>query len=116
MLQDWAEVMPALFKTILRLYAWSGIGKRQPMFNLSFSNVRGSQEKILGARILANYAFGPAINSIGLNISVSTLNDAVGFGFVASPNLLPDAWSLADNVPLALNNLLEAHRSVESAS
>jgi hypothetical protein len=36
------------------------------------------------------------------------LNDAVGFGFVSCPRLIPDISELADAVPLALQELLEA--------
>jgi hypothetical protein len=93
---------------VVWFFAKTGIGKRQPPVNLTFSNVRGFQHHILGAPIVVNYPFGPIVNQIGLNITASTLNDAVGIGFVGCPTLIPDIWELAEAVPQALEELLNA--------
>ena len=108
LLLDWTQFAPSILKTIVRLFRRSGIGKRQPIFNLSFSNVRGTQERILGAPIISNYPFGPVLTGVGLNITVSTLNDSVDIGFVACPRLLPNVWDLADGATIALKELLDA--------
>ena len=108
LIEDWTQFMPTIFRNALRFFAMTGIGKRQPPVNITFSNVRGFQEHILGAPIVVNFPFGPILNQIGLNITASTLNDAVGFGFVGCPRSIPDIWELADAVPLALQELLDA--------
>ncbi|KUI30947.1 hypothetical protein AU196_24335 [Mycobacterium sp. IS-1742] len=108
LMSDWTECIPTLYRTLVRLYAWSGIGKRQPMFNLSFSNVRGFQEHILGAPILTNFPFGPVLSGVGLNITASTLNDHIGFGFVACPRLTPEISDLADGIAVAMRELRDA--------
>ncbi|MGV0784786.1 wax ester/triacylglycerol synthase family O-acyltransferase [Mycolicibacterium sp. XJ775] len=108
LLEDWAQLVPTLFRNVMRFFAKTGIGKRQPPVNLTFSNVRGFQQHILGAPIIVNYPFGPIVNQIGLNITASTLNDAVGIGFVGCPTLIPDIGQLAEAVPQALEELLNA--------
>ncbi|MDZ7883024.1 MAG: wax ester/triacylglycerol synthase family O-acyltransferase [Mycobacterium sp.] len=108
LLEDWTQLMPTLFRNLLTIFAKSGVGKRQPPVNLTLSNVRGFQEHILGAPIIVNYPFGPIVNQIGLNITASTLNDAVGIGFVGCPTLIPDIRKLAEAVPQALDELLNA--------
>jgi diacylglycerol O-acyltransferase / wax synthase len=108
LIEDWTQFMPTIFRNALRFFAKTGIGKRQPPINLTFSNVRGFQEHILGAPIIVNYPFGPILNQIALNVTASTLNDAVGFGFVGCPTLIPDIGELAAGVPLALAELLDA--------
>ncbi|CDP88891.1 MULTISPECIES: wax ester/triacylglycerol synthase family O-acyltransferase [Mycolicibacterium] len=108
LLEDWAQLVPTLFRNVVRFFVKTGIGKRQPPVNLTFSNVRGFQKHILGAPIIVNYPFGPIVNQIGLNITASTLNDAVGIGLVGCPKLIPDIWELAEAVPQALEELLNA--------
>ncbi|MHC9295732.1 WS/DGAT/MGAT family O-acyltransferase [Mycobacterium sp. LTG2003] len=108
LLEDWAQLVPTIFRNVVWFFAKTGIGKRQPPVNLTFSNVRGFQEHILGAPIVVNYPFGPIVNQIGLNITASTLNDAVGIGFVGCPTLIPDIWELAEAVPQSLEELLNA--------
>lgn len=107
-LLDWADVFPGMMKFLKRTDLLPRMARHHPAFNLTFSNVRGSQEKILGAPIVANYPFGPVISGSGLNVTVSALNDSVDFGFVVCPDLLPDVWELADGVSRELETLLAA--------
>lgn len=108
LIEDWTQFMPTLFRNALKFFARTGIGTRQPPINLTFSNVRGFQEHILGAPIVVNYPFGPIVNQIALNVTASTLNGAVGIGFVGCPALIRDIGYLASGVPLALQELLDA--------
>lgn len=108
MLLDWADVIPGLLKWLVRLRILAALSRYRPVFNLSFSNVRGSQQRIVDAPIVANYPFGPVFMGAGLNVTVSALNDGLDFGFVACPNLLDDVWELADGVTAELDRLLAA--------
>jgi hypothetical protein len=50
---------------------------------------------------------GPVLEGAGLNITVLSYVDAVDIGFIASPNLVPDLWELADGVVPAFAELLD---------
>ena len=52
----------------------------------------------------------------GLNVTVLSNMDSVGFGFISCKELMPDPWTLADCVPEALAELVDAARSVSGAS
>jgi len=108
LLADWAHCAPSLPPAIMRLYAWSGLSKRLPVYSVSLSNVRGDQQQILGAHVIANYPFGPVMNGAGLNITAASLNGNIDCGLVSCPELLPDLWEVADAMPVALKELLNA--------
>jgi WS/DGAT/MGAT family acyltransferase len=102
-----AQCSPSTPTTIMRLYALSGLSRRYPVYNVSLSNVMLTQEQLLGARLTANYPFGPVMNGAGLNITATSLCGNIDIGLISCPELLPDLWTLADLMPAALAELLE---------
>jgi hypothetical protein len=61
-----------------------------------------------GARLVGLYPLGPITDGAGLNVTVLSDEDRVGFGFITCPDLVPRVWDLADAVPAALGELVEA--------
>jgi hypothetical protein len=49
----------------------------------------------------------------GLNVTIMSYLDRIDFGFTVDPELVPDSWCLAEAVPGALDELLEATSRVE---
>jgi hypothetical protein len=94
----------------MRLYRSVGLGGKRKIYNLTLSNVPGPQAQhfLMGAAVRARYAFGPVFYGAGLNITVMSLNGNLDIGFVSCSDLLADLWELADGVPLALKELLDA--------
>ena len=44
----------------------------------------------------------------GLNVTAVSYRGNVDFGFTVDPDLVPDPWALAEAIPQALGELLEA--------
>ncbi len=107
---DWTQFAPKLLGLGWRLYKWSGLSDRRPIFNLTLSNVPGPQVQyyLMGARVKASYKFGPVFHGAGLNITVTSLNGKIEVGLVSCPDLLPDLWDLADGLVFALKELSDA--------
>jgi diacylglycerol O-acyltransferase / wax synthase len=107
---DWTQFAPRLLELGWRFYKWSGLSDRQPIYNLTLSNVPGPQVQyyLMGSRVKASYKFGPVFNGAGLNITVMSLNGKVEVGLVSCSNLLPDLWNLADGLSVELDDLLDA--------
>ena len=61
-----------------------------------------------GARLVGLYPLGPIIDGAGLNVTVLSEEDRVGFGIITCPDLVPRVWDLADAIPDALEELVEA--------
>jgi diacylglycerol O-acyltransferase / wax synthase len=101
-------VSPRLYGALVRLYVWSGMSRRMPMFNLSVTNVPAAptQWYLGNARVLAMYGLPPVMHGFGLHAGVSSLNGKLEIGFTSCPQLVPDLWELADRVAPALKELL----------
>lgn len=119
MIRSWAELAtPGLVTTAARLYSRYRLAElHRPMFNLLISNVPGPRVPVYfaGAQLVAAYPLGPISEGAGLNITVMTYAAHVDFGFVTSPNLVPDLASVAALVPLALRELLHAARQLSAS-
>ena len=63
---------------------------------------------LLGARIVGYYALGPVLQGAGLTITVTSLEDKLNVALIASAELVPDLWSLADAFSDALDELAAA--------
>jgi WS/DGAT/MGAT family acyltransferase len=117
LLQNWAEhAAPNTFSLAARMYSSLRLADRHPVVhNLVISNVPGPPIPLYfnGARLVALHPLGPVMDGAGLNITVLSNMDAIGFGFIASKELMPELWDLADAVPGAVAELLEAARQVE---
>ncbi len=78
--------------------------------NLILSNVPGPPVPLYmaGARLVGLYPLGPITDGAGLNITVLSEEDRIGFGIITCPDLMPEVWDLADAIPGALGELVEA--------
>ena len=112
MLQNWAEyAAPNTINLASRLYSSLGLaGSHRPVHNVIISNVPGPPFPLYyaGAEMIAAYPMGPAMEGVGLNITVFSYKDSVDFGFMADREMVPDVWDMADHVRVALTELQEA--------
>jgi diacylglycerol O-acyltransferase len=116
-LQDWAEhAAPNTFSLAARMYSSLRIANRHPVVhNLIVSNVPGPPIPLYfnGAKLVALHPLGPVMDGAGLNITVLSNMDVIGFGFIACRELMPELWDLAEDVPAALQELVEAAEKVD---
>jgi WS/DGAT/MGAT family acyltransferase len=77
--------------------------------NLVVSNVRGSPVPLYtaGAKVEVMVPMSMVEAGQGLNVTVISYTGRLDFGFTVDPDLVPDPWSLADRVPIALAELEE---------
>jgi diacylglycerol O-acyltransferase len=112
LLQDWAQfAAPNTFGLAVRVYSRLRLADRHPpVHNLVISNVPGPPMPIyfLGARVTGFHPFGPVFHGAGLNITVLSSNGHLDVGIIACRELVPALWELADDLPLALEELLAA--------
>jgi WS/DGAT/MGAT family acyltransferase len=115
-LQDWAEhAAPNTFSLAARVYSSLRLSDRHPVVhNLVISNVPGPPIPLYfnGAKLVGLYPLGPIMDGAGLNLTVLSNMDSVGFGFISCKELMPGIWDLADAVPAALAELVEAAEKV----
>ncbi|HET6736940.1 WS/DGAT/MGAT family O-acyltransferase [Mycobacterium sp.] len=108
---DLCEFAPGLLTLGMRVYRWTGLSNRRPIYNLSISNVRPPQEQyyLSGAAVRARFPMGAVFNGAGLAIIVNSLNGKVNFGLVSCGEMLPhlDLGDLADGLHVALTELLD---------
>jgi len=114
LLQDWAQfAAPNTFAMAVRVYSRLRLAERHPVIhNLVISNVPGPPMPIyfMGARITGFYPFGPVFDGAGLNVTVISNDGHLDVGLTACRELVPDVWDLADDIPIALEELLSAAR------
>jgi WS/DGAT/MGAT family acyltransferase len=119
MLQDWAQFAPANTLGVgIRLVTKLRLAERAPVIhNLVISNVPGPPMPIYlaGARIVGFFPFGPVFHGAGLNITVVSSGSDLDVGLIACRELAPHLWSLADDFPPALEELLSAARDARPA-
>ena len=115
LLQDWAQfAAPNTFALAVRVYSRLRLAERHPVIhNLVVSNVPGPPMPIyfLGARVVGFYPFGPVFHGAGLNVTVLSNDGHLDVGLIACRELAPQLWELADDLPIALAELLSAARS-----
>jgi diacylglycerol O-acyltransferase len=95
----------------MRFYSRRQLASRhRPPINLVISNVPGPRQPlhIAGGRLLDLYSMGPILEGIGLNVTVWSYVDRLGFGLVACRETMPDLWDLADHLHDALAELRKA--------
>jgi WS/DGAT/MGAT family acyltransferase len=117
LLQDWAEhAAPNTFSLAARMYSSLRLADRHPVVhNLVISNVPGPPIPLYfnGAKLKVLHPLGPVMDGAGLNVTVLSNMDTIGFGFIACKELMPELWDLCDAVPGAVEELLEAAKNVE---
>jgi diacylglycerol O-acyltransferase len=119
LLQDWAQfAAPNTFGLAVRVYSKLRLAERHPVIhNLVISNVPGPPMPIyfMGGRVTGFYPFGPVFHGAGLNVTVLSNDGHLDVGLIACRELAPHLWELADDLPLALDELLSAARSSTGA-
>jgi hypothetical protein len=101
------------------MYSGLRLANRHPVVhNLIISNVPGPPIPLYfnGGRLVELHPLGPVMDGAGLNVTVLSNMDAIGFGFIACRELMPDLWDLAEAVPDAVAELVEAARVIEKES
>jgi diacylglycerol O-acyltransferase len=109
---------PGLIALAARMYTAAGLGSlAPPIMNLIISNVPGPPFPlyVAGAPVEACYPMGPLLYGTGVNITVFSYTGRIDFGFMVCPELVPDHWSLAEGIPIALDELLTAARAKSRA-
>jgi WS/DGAT/MGAT family acyltransferase len=106
---------PGLINLAFR--ALAGAGLSVPM-NVAVSNVPGPSIPlyIAGARVEHIYPMSLLLPKSGLNVTVFSYCGQVAFGFTVDPELVPDPWSLAEGIPVALDELKERVAAPRSSS
>lgn len=91
-----------------RLYSRLHGAEHHPVIhNLILSNVPGPPIPLFfaGARLVGIYPLGPVMDGAGLNVTILSQEDRVGFGIVACSDLVPDVWKIAEAIPEALHRI-----------
>jgi diacylglycerol O-acyltransferase len=117
-LEAWLEVaLPLMFSAVARVYTAFDVASVAPPFvNLLVSNVPGPPMTLYfgGARLVALYPLGPVYDGVGLNVTVVSSNDRVGFGLVSCPEVLADVGMLAAAVTGEYAALVAAQATARS--
>ncbi len=111
LLQEWAEVIsPHAFNLGTRLFTEAHLSDIGLVQNLIISNVPGPRFPlyIAGMKIEELYPIGPVFESSGLNITLFSYVDSVDFGFAVDRDMIPDAWDMAEDLQIALQELANA--------
>ena len=115
LLQDWAQfAAPNTFGLAVRVYSKLRLAERHPVIhNLVISNVPGPPMPIyfMGGRLTGFFPFGPVFDGAGLNVTVLSNDGHLDVGLIACRELAPDLWDLADDLPIALDELVTAARA-----
>jgi len=109
---QWLEApSPLVIAAAARLYVGLHLASRAPaIVNLLVSNVPGPPVTLYfgGARLLALYPLGPVYDGVGLNVTVVSSVDTIGFGFVTCPDVLSDVDALAAGLREEFTKLCDA--------
>ncbi len=111
-IQSLGEVAPPLLLGLASRAAWaSNVSRRLPVVeNLTVSNLPGPPFSlyVCGAQVSGIYPASVLLFNSGLNITLMSYTDRVDFGLTADPDLLDDPWEIADAIPSALVELMDA--------
>ncbi|MDT7539626.1 MAG: diacylglycerol O-acyltransferase / wax synthase [Actinomycetota bacterium] len=102
---------PNVTSLIARLYSTARLADLHPVVhNVVISNVAGPPIQIFfaGAKVERVFPLGPVLEGPGLNVTVVSYRDRVGFGLIACKERMPDLDDLAAQVAPALDELLAA--------
>ena len=110
LLQNWAEFnTPGAFNLAMRFYASTLVDMINPVHNTIISNVPGPRETLYlaGAAIECISPIGPVMEGVGLNISLASYRDCVGFTLHADSHLVKNVQSLVGLLQESFNELME---------
>lgn len=97
-LQDWAEYSQGgVFNVAVRMYTQLGFANRMAPHNLIVSNVPGPRETLyLGeSKVDSMFILGPVMESVGLNITLVSYQDSIGFSVHVDPGLIEDVEQIS---------------------
>ncbi|MDH3706624.1 MAG: WS/DGAT domain-containing protein, partial [Acidimicrobiia bacterium] len=111
-IQSIGETAPPLMLNlaIRTLHGTGALTAVPTVMNTIISNVPGPPFPIYfaGARATGMFPGSVIMEAMGLNITVLSYVDRLDIGLAADPELVPDLWHLADLMPRALAELLDA--------
>ncbi len=111
-LLNWTEhATPNVFANAARLYTRMRLAERhRPIANLVISNVPGPDFPLYlaGAELEAGFPLGPAMDGMGLNVTIMSYRGVLYWGIIACPESVPRIWEFAAHLPVALDELLAA--------
>ena len=102
---------PLVFNAAARIWSMAHLDARTPpVYNTIISNIAGPAGgfSVAGAPVEATYPMGPLLYGGALNITVVSHRGRLDVGLITCPDLLPDAWPLADAFEPALDELTAA--------
>ncbi len=109
---EWADVsLPGTITLAGKLWTWMHLSERlPPIFNLLISNVPGPPMALYagGARLVSCFPMGPLVGNVALNVTIMSYGDALGFGLLGCPEVIPDLWEIAERLSAALDELTAA--------
>jgi WS/DGAT/MGAT family acyltransferase len=111
-LLNWTEhATPNVFAAGARFYSRMKLAERhRPIANLVISNVPGPDFPLYfgGAELQAGFPLGPVMDGMGVNVTIMSYRGVLYWGIMACPETIPKVWNLAADIPLALDELLDA--------
>ncbi len=111
-LLNWAEYStPNVFTNAARFYSRMRLADRhRPIANLVISNVPGPDFPLYlgGAELTAGFPLGPVMDGMGVNITIMSYRGVLYWGIMACPDTIPRVWNLTADIPLALDEILDA--------
>ncbi|MDX1694983.1 MAG: wax ester/triacylglycerol synthase family O-acyltransferase [Ketobacteraceae bacterium] len=108
LLQNWAEFnTPGAFNLAMRVYASTLVDHINPVHNTIISNVPGPREPLYlcGWPVECMCPVGPVLEGVGLNISLASYRDCVGFTLHADSHLIRDVQTIAALIGPAFEEL-----------
>lgn len=108
--------VPWLLEAASRLYGRARVAERLPrLANLLIGMVPGPSTPLYlaGARLQADFPASILLHGLALNITVQMREESLDFGVVADCSALPHARGLADDIRVALDDLLALPRPGE---
>jgi len=108
-------VPPFVLETLARVYA-AALASRIPVTcHALVSNVAGPPVPMYlgGAHVVGLYPLGPLFPGIGLNVTVVSCEESIGFGVVVCPDAVPQVADLARDFAEELERLTASIRVLE---
>jgi diacylglycerol O-acyltransferase / wax synthase len=100
--------MPWLMEAATSLYGRARVADRIPQLaNLVISNVPGPPVPLYlaGAKVLSIFPTSIIVHGMGLNITVQSYDQTLGFGLMADLQAMPDVSELAQAISVAFDDL-----------
>ena len=111
-IQSVGEVAPPLLINAASRALWAtNLFSRVPAaMHVTVSNVPGPPFPLYmcGARVSGIYAASVLMANMALNVTCLSYIDRIDFGITVDPDIVRDHWAIADGIPAALADLMQA--------